>query len=158
MLKPQAPSRGATLTDRILMPTTDQKKSLPPRRRPARARVSRNAPAAEPRRPGPFYFQVHFQPIPGARKALFLALQPQLADHVQDMISRGQLLFAGGYPTSIGGMWLLKTDNRAEAEKLVLAHPAVSGHLLTWRLLELQEPLGSIVPQDHPSKLESPES
>lgn len=107
---------------------------------------------------GPYYFQVHFQPIPGARKALFTALVPQLAEQVQAMIARGQLLFAGGYPTSIGGMWLLKTQSHAEAERLVLAHPAVSARLLTWRLLELQEPVGIVVPAPATPPLETLES
>jgi hypothetical protein len=125
-------------------------------RRPLRGR--RNAPAPEPQNRGPLYFQVHFQPVPGARKALFVALRPQLGDLQQEMIQRGQLLFSGGYPTSIGGMWLLKADNRAEAEKLVLAHPAVERQLLTWRLLELQEPQGAILaaePASPPPTLES---
>ncbi len=127
-----------------------RKKSALPRRRASAARPGRGRAPMEAEKPhyGPYYFQVHFQPVPGARKGLFTALQPQLGEHLREMMQAGQLLFSGGYPTSIGGMWLLKTKNRAEAERLVLAHPAVNGHLLTWRLLELQEPVGLVVPAD----------
>jgi hypothetical protein len=127
-----------------------RKKPAPPRRRPQRPRGTPAPNPFETPRPAgePLYFQVHFQPVPGARKGLFTALQPQLAAQLQEMIREGQLLFSGGYPTSIGGMWLLKTKDRGEAERLVLAHPAVSGHLLTWRLLELQEPVGLVVAPD----------
>ena len=129
------------------------KKSSPARRRPQPARGKPVPKPFEVERPAgePLYCQVHFQPVPGARKALFDALRPKLTECLQDMMRHGQLLFCGGYPTSIGGMWLLKVQSRAEAEQLVLEHPAVSASLLTWRLLELQEPSGLVVQSDRAS-------
>jgi hypothetical protein len=91
------------------------------------------------------YYQVHYQPVPGARKAHLLAVQPKLIERIHDMIRRGQLLLCGTYPTSLGGMWLLKVKSHAEAERLVLENPAVSCNLVTHRLLELQDPIGVVV-------------
>jgi len=104
--------------------------------------------ATPERRPEFYYFQVHFQPVPGARKVHFGAILPKLTERMHDMIRRGQLLMAGGYPSSIGGMWLLKVKSRGEAERLVLDNPAVACNLLTHRLIELQEPMGAIIHQE----------
>lgn len=122
---------------------------VPERKRtlmPLRRRKPLPEPVAEVKRtPDHYYFQVHFQPVPGARKNHFDAIRPTLLERTHEMIRRGQLLFAGGYPSSIGGMWLLKVKTRSEAERLVLDHPAVACSLLTHKLIELQEPEGAIV-------------
>jgi len=94
------------------------------------------------------YFQVHYQPVPGARKAHLQAVQPKLIERIHDMIRRGQLLMCGTYPSSIGGMWLLKVKSHAEAERLVLENPAVSCNLVTHRLVELHDPIGVVVQQE----------
>jgi hypothetical protein len=127
------------------MPSSaEPKKRFPARRRPVAPVVERPAPD--------FYFvQVHFQPRPGARKTHFDNLLPQLSDLLQSMIRDGQLLLAGGYPSSIGGLWLLKVRTLAEAERLVQAHPAVVAQMLTYRLLDLQEPAGIVVPAAPPA-------
>lgn len=100
------------------------------------------------KRPEHFYYQVHFQPVPGARKIHFGAIRPKLTERMHDMIRRGQLLMSGGYPSSIGGMWLLKVKSRSEAERLVMDNPAVACNLLTHRLIELQDPMGAILHQE----------
>jgi hypothetical protein len=104
-------------------------------------------PAPVPDKPIPdfYYFQVHYQPVPGARKAHFDAVGPRLLERTHEMIRHGQLLISGGYPSSIGGLWVLKVKNRAEAERLVMDHPAVACNLLTYRLIELQDPEGMVV-------------
>jgi len=104
------------------------------------------APSARPR--DILYFQIHFQARPGARKNHLAAVQPKLTERVHDMVRRGQLLISGGYPTSIGGMWLLRVKSRSEAERLVMDNPAVSCNLVTYRMVELQEPVGMVVLQE----------
>jgi uncharacterized protein YciI len=101
------------------------------------------------------YFQVHYQPVPGARKAHLMAVQPKLIERLHDMIRRGQLLMCGTYPSSLGGMWLLKVRSHAEAQRLVLENPAVSCNLVTHRLLELHDPLGVVVQQERPPQPEA---
>ncbi|HEY3295461.1 MAG TPA: hypothetical protein VGL38_08480 [bacterium] len=131
----------------------EPKKEPPVVRR--RLRVPRPAAPVESvpleKRPEHLYFQVHFQPVPGARKTHFAAIRPKLTERMHDMIRRGQLLMSGGYPSSIGGMWLLKVKSRSEAERLVQDHPAVACNLLTHRLLELEEPMGAIIHQEKPA-------
>ncbi|MFZ5434048.1 MAG: YciI family protein [Calditrichota bacterium] len=128
-----------------------KKPSMLNRRRPLGARRPINhdaahAPTARPR--DILYFQIHYQPRPGARKLHLSAVQHKLTERLQDMVRRGQLLLSGGYPTSIGGMWLLRVRSRAEAERLVLDNPAVSCNLVTYRIVELQEPMGVLVQQE----------
>ena len=94
------------------------------------------------------YYQVHYQPVPGARKSHLLAVQPKLTERLHDMIRRGQLLMCGSYPSSLGGMWLLKVRSHAEAQRLVLENPAVSCNLVTHRLQELHDPMGVVVQQE----------
>lgn len=94
------------------------------------------------------YYQVHYQPVPGARKAHLLAVQPKLTERIHDMVRRGQLLLCGTYPTSLGGMWLLRVKSHAEAERLVLENPLVSCNLVRHRLLELMDPTGIVVHQE----------
>jgi len=115
------------------------------------------APADRPR-PEYLYFQVHFQPVPGARKIHFGAIRPKLTERMHDMVRRGQLLMSGTYPSSIGGMWLLKVKSRSEAERLVMDNPAVACNLLTHRLLELQDPMGAIMHQEKPHTVEPVET
>jgi uncharacterized protein YciI len=122
------------------------------RRRPSGALSHR--PEAVPSGPPPdhYYFQVHYQPVPGARKNHFEAIRPKLTEKMHEMIRHGQLLISGGYPSSIGGMWVIKVKNRAEAERLVMDHPAVACNLLTYKLIELQEPEGAII---HEARLQA---
>lgn len=94
---------------------------------------------------GSLYVQVHFQSVPGARRAHLDAVQPMITQHLHGMVHRGQLILSGGYPASLGGMWLLKVRSREEAERLVREHPAVAANLLTYRLQELQNPLGALL-------------
>jgi len=94
------------------------------------------------------YVQIHYQPRPSARKNHLAAVQPKLTERLHDMVHRGQLLLCGGYPTSIGGMWLLRVKSRAEAERLVRDNPAVACNLVTYRIVELQDPLGIVVQQE----------
>lgn len=102
------------------------------------------------------YYQVHYQPVPGARKAHLLAIQPKLTERIHDMVRRGQLLLCGTYPTSLGGMWLLRVKSHAEAERLVLENPAVSCNLVRHRLLELMDPTGIAVQQERTLSNEQP--
>jgi hypothetical protein len=102
------------------------------------------------------YYQVHYQPVPGARKAHLLAIQPKLTERIHDMVRRGQLLLCGTYPTSLGGMWLLRVRSHAEAERLVLENPAVSCNLVRHRLLELMDPTGIAVQQERTLTNEQP--
>jgi hypothetical protein len=97
---------------------------------------------------GSLYVQVHFQSVPGARRAHLDAVQPMITQHLHGMVHRGQLILSGGYPASLGGMWLLKVRSREEAERLVREHPAVAANLLTYRLQELQNPLGALLQGD----------
>lgn len=94
------------------------------------------------------YFQVHYQPVPGARKTHLMAVQPKLTERIHEMIRRGQLLMCGSYPSSIGGMWLLRVRSHAEAERLVLDNPLVSCNLVKHRLVELMDPIGVVVHQE----------
>jgi uncharacterized protein YciI len=107
---------------------------------------------ADQRVHGYYYFQVHFSQVPGARKIHFNAIKPKLTERLQDMVRRGQLLLCGGYPMSIGGMWLLKVRTRSEAERLIQDNPAVAANLVTFRLVELQEPMGTVVREEHPTE------
>lgn len=101
------------------------------------------------KRPREFlYFQVHYQPRPGAKKSHLSAVQPKLIERLHDMIRRGYLIVSGSYPTSIGGMWLLRVKNRNEAERFVLDNPLVACNLVTYRLIELQDPIGVVVQQE----------
>ena len=102
------------------------------------------------------YYQVHYQPVPGARKAHLLAIQPKLTERIHDMVRRGQLLLCGTYPTSLGGMWLLRVKSHAEAERLVLENPAVSCNLVRHRILELMDPTGIAVQQERTLSSEQP--
>lgn len=99
-----------------------------------------------------YYFQVHYSGVPGARKVHFAAIKPKLTERLQDMVRRGQLLLCGGYPMSIGGVWLLKVKNRGEAERLIQDNPAVTANLVTYRLVELQDPMGMVVREEHPAE------
>jgi hypothetical protein len=140
--------------------TTNEKREHPLRRR----RLIRPAEDPEPtvrveRRPREFlYFQVHYQPRPGARKSHLAAVQPKLIERLHDMIRRGQLVLGGSYPSSIGGVWLLKVRSRPEAERLVMDNPAVGCNLVTYRLVELQDPHGVVVQQERAAQIESLES
>jgi uncharacterized protein YciI len=121
-----------------------------PRRSPrGGGRAPEPARESEQRVYGYIYYQVHYAPIPGARKIHFNAIRPKLTERLQDMVRRGQLLICGGYPMSIGGMWLLKVKSRSEAERLIQDNPAVTANLVTFRLVELQEPMGAVVREDH---------
>jgi len=115
---------------------------------PRRRRLIRTSRIPEKRQREYLYYQVHYQPVPGARKTHLQAVQPKLTERVYDMIRRGQLILCGGYPSSIGGMWLIRVKSHAEAERLVLENPAVSCNLVTHRLIELQDPMGVIVQQE----------
>jgi len=118
-----------------------------------RRNVANEATLERPR-PDHYYFQVHFQPVPGARKIHFGAIRPKLTERMQDMVRRGQLLMSGGYPSSIGGMWLLKVKSRSEAERLVMDNPAVACNLLKHRLIELQDPMGAVIHQENAHAIE----
>jgi hypothetical protein len=128
-----------------------------PRSSTAGAPTAINGTTLPEKRPDHYYFQVHFQPVPGARKIHFAAIRPKLTERMHDMIRRGQLLMSGGYPSSIGGMWLLKVKSRGEAERLVLDNPAVACNLLTHRLIELQDPMGAVTHQEKPQPVETVE-
>lgn len=95
-----------------------------------------------------FYFQAYFQPRPGARRNHLAAVQHKLTERLHDMVHRGQLLLCARYPNSLGGMWLLRVKSQAEAERLVKENPAVACNLLSYRLIELEEPAGIIVKQE----------
>jgi hypothetical protein len=146
-------------SDRKPMANESEIKKETPLRRRVRPPLRSNDPVAvavngapAEKRPEYYYFQVHFQPVPGARKIHFGAIRPKLTERMHDMIRRGQLLMSGKYPSSIGGMWLLKVKSRSEAERLVMDNPAVACNLLTHRLIELEDPMGAITHQEkaHP--------
>jgi len=112
-------------------------------------RRRRVRPPRNDRPPRDFYiFQVYFQARPGARRQHFEAVRPKITERLHDMIRRGQLILGGDYPSSTGGTWLLKVRSRSEAERLVMDHPAVGCSLLTYRLIELQDPMGAVLHQE----------
>jgi uncharacterized protein YciI len=136
------------------MPNEQEPKREFPMRRRLRTTHGGSANGFAERRPEHMYYQVHFQPVPGARKTHFTAIRPKLTERMHEMIRRGQLLMSGGYPSSIGGMWLLKVKNRGEAERLVADNPAVACNLLKHRLIELQDPMGAVIREENAHSIE----
>ena len=93
---------------------------------------------------GPAYVQVHFSGLPGATKKHLHAIKREITEKVQDMTRRGQLILAGRYLSSIGGVWLLRVKNLEEAQRLAKEHPAVKSNLLTYRVYLLVDNMGMI--------------
>jgi uncharacterized protein YciI len=111
-------------------------KSSPRGDRPPR----RTFDADKPR--GPVFVQVHFSGLPGATKKHLLAIKREIVEKTQDMTRRGQLILAGRYLSSIGGVWLLKVKNFEEAQRLAKEHPAVKSNLLSYRAYILVDTMG----------------
>lgn len=118
-----------------------------PLRRPADETIDEPRPAKRFEREI-FYYQVYFQPRPGARRNHLDAVQRKLTERLHVMVHRGQLLLSARFAKSLGGLWLLRVKSQAEAERLVLEHPAVACNLLTFRLVELEDPAGIVVKQE----------
>jgi hypothetical protein len=103
------------------------------------------------------YFQVHFTPLPSAKKKHYIAIQGAITECLQEMVRRGTLLFSGRYTASIGSEWLVKARNRHEVERLAMDHPAVKCNLITYRISELIDTIGvlsreEVAPPVEPAK------
>jgi len=91
------------------------------------------------------FVQVHFSGLPGATKKHLLAIKREIVEKTQDMTRRGQLILAGRYLSSIGGVWLLKVKNFEEAQRLAKEHPAVKSNLLSYRAYILVDTMGNLL-------------
>jgi hypothetical protein len=100
------------------------------------------------------YFQVHFTPVPGAKKKHYEAIQSAITERLQEMVRRGTLLISGRYAASIGGEWFVKAKNRHEVERLILDYPPVKCNLVIFKISELVDIIGVITREEIPQTVE----
>ncbi len=81
-----------------------------------------------------YVVQVHFAGRPGTTKRIMNSLRREIHDYLETLRDNGQLLIAGRYLSSVGGMWLLKVKTMGDAEKIARDYPPVIKDFLTFRL------------------------
>lgn len=86
-----------------------------------------------------YVVQVHFAGRPSTTKRIMNSLRHDSQAYLDTLREKGQLLFAGRYLSSVGGMWLIKVRAMIEAEKLAHDYPPVKKDLLTFRLNVLMD-------------------
>lgn len=91
------------------------------------------------------FFQVYFTQLPSAKKRQYLAIGAPTTNYQQELARRGALLICGVFPTSFGGMWLLKAKSSDEAEKMAAEYPPVKCNLVKYKVNELINPMGAIL-------------
>lgn len=61
-------------------------------------------------------------------------LRRDIQAYLDALRSSGQLLVAGRYLSSVGGMWLLKVRSMGDAERIARDYPPVKKDYLTFRI------------------------
>ncbi len=81
-----------------------------------------------------YVVQVHFAGRPGTTKRVMNALRRDVQEYLDALRTNNQLLVAGRYLSSVGGMWLLKVKTMGDAERVARDYPPVKKDLLTFRI------------------------
>ncbi|MCB1060088.1 MAG: hypothetical protein KDB65_07645 [Calditrichaeota bacterium] len=81
-----------------------------------------------------YVVQVHFAGRPATTKRLMNTLRRDIQAYLDALRSSGQLLIAGRYLSSVGGMWLLKVRTMGDAERIARDYPPIKKDYLTFRI------------------------
>jgi uncharacterized protein YciI len=98
-----------------------------------------------PESPDGYLVQVHFAGRPGTDKRTMNSQRRDIAQYIENLKNHGQLLAAGRYLSSVGGMWLLKVKTLIDAEKIAREYPPVKKDLLTFRINVLVDSDGALL-------------
>lgn len=98
-----------------------------------------------PESPDGYLVQVHFAGRPGTDKRTMNSQRRDIVQYIDNLKNHGQLLAAGRYLSSVGGMWLLKVKTLIDAEKIAREYPPVKKDLLTFRINVLVDTDGALL-------------